>query len=85
MQYESNTNTTKHETIPTPDLKQSSVGFEYKIFNLYKYLAEGDSITLSEGKAGLRPSMKDYQVYKASPHYERVRTMYAKPLVTSRK
>lgn len=53
--------------------------FQYKIENLYKFLAQGWGLALSESKAELRPTMKDYQHYKASPHYERVRKMYGQP------
>lgn len=56
----------------------SSMDFKHKVDNLYKFLSQGWSIAISESKAGLRPSMKDYSVYKSSEHYERVRTMYAK-------
>lgn len=56
----------------------ASVDFNCKMDNLYKFLAQGWSMAMAEAKAGLRPSMKDYSLYKSSEHYNRVRAMYAK-------
>lgn len=46
-----------------------SVSYNAKIDSLYKYIAEGWSVTLSESKAGLTHD----SMYKRSEHFARVR------------
>lgn len=45
------------------------VSYTAKIDSLYKYIAEGWSVTLSENKAGLTHDVN----YKRSEHFNRVR------------
>jgi hypothetical protein len=57
---------------------KNSVRFDSKISDLYKYCAEGWSVTMSEAKAGLNLKTAEYDVYKDSEHYTRVRKVYGK-------
>lgn len=58
--------------------KRMDIVFECKVADLYKFCAEGWSVAMAENKAGLGIGTKDFEYYKESEHYLRVRKVYAK-------
>jgi hypothetical protein len=66
----------RQTTLRKAYIKRMDIPFEAKIADLYKFCAAGDSIALSENKAGLGRNTTDFDKYKESAHYELIRQQY---------